>query len=405
MAELADSFGRVDADGTVHVLDNDQWRMVGSFPDGTPDEALAYFRRKYDDLAAQVALAEQRLKASASVKDLRAQVEKLRADLVEPAAIGDLRSLRSRVEVVASDLPAREAAQRAEADRALEQARAHRESLVAQIEALAAQKPESIRWKQATETISSLFEQWQAHQQTGPRLPKKDADELWSRFRKAKTSLEKARRAYFQSLDEQSKQAKAVKRELIDKAEALVHKGAGGIPTYRTLLEAWKAAPRAARTVEDALWKRFKAIGDQLYQAKSAADALDEEANAGNLEAKMALVQEFSDILEATDRAAATGRLRAFHQKFQALGPVPKKNRRHIDDKVQAFDKHVRGLEAEHWKATDPEKVARSQSMADQLRSAIDDLEHRLHGAAASEKAELEAELETKRQWLRVVQG
>lgn len=405
MAELADSFGRVDADGTVHVLDNDQWRPVGSFPDGTPEEALAYFRRKYDDLTAQVVLAEQRLKAAAAVKDLRAHVDRLRGELAEPAAVGDLGSLRGRIEAVAEALPILEATQRAEADQALEAARKHRESLVAQIEELAAQKPESIRWKQATETISSLFEQWQEHQQTGPRLPKKEADELWSRFRKAKTTLEKARRSHFQTLDEKSKTAKAAKRELIDKAEALVAKGASGIPAYRDLLELWKAAPRAARSVEDALWKKFKAAGDQLYQAKSAADALDDEANAGNLEAKNAVIQEFSDILTSTDREVASGRLRAFHQKFSGIGPVPKKARRQIEDKVQAFDHHVRSLEAEHWKANDPEKVARSQSMADQLRNAINELERRLEGAAGTEKATLEAELETKRQWLQVVEG
>ena len=57
MATSADAFGRVDDDGTVSVREGDVWRAVGSFPDGTPDEALAYFTRKFDDLEATVSLA------------------------------------------------------------------------------------------------------------------------------------------------------------------------------------------------------------------------------------------------------------------------------------------------------------------------------------------------------------
>ena len=403
MAEVAESFGRVDPDGSVHVLDNGTWRSVGSFPDGSPEEAIGYFQKKFDDLAALVVLAEQRLKASAPVKDLRAQAEKLQADLVEPSAVGDLESLRARVGQILEALPALEERQKAQTDEALQEAKAYRESLVSEIEALAAREPSTIRWKQATETISSLFEKWQQHQQTGPRLPKKEADELWTRFRKAKTALEKARRAYFATLDEKSKEAKAIKRELIDKAEALAAKGAAGIPAYRTLLESWKAAPRAARSVEDGLWKKFKAAGDALYQAKAEADRADDEANAGNLEAKQALIEEFSDILTMTDHQAATERLRAFHQKFQSIGPVPRKSVRAIDDKAKKLDAHVRSLEQEHWRANDPEKKARSQSMADQLRQAIEDLEAKIQRSDGKEKASLEAELDTKRQWLSVV--
>lgn len=402
MAEVAE-FGRVDADGTVHVLDNGSWRPVGSFPDGTPEEALAYFTKKFDDLAALIVLAEQRVKASAPAKDLRAHAEKLQSELVEPAAVGDLVGLRTRLAHVLDALPALEERQRAEADEALAEARAYRESLVTELESLAAKDPSSQRWKQATETITSLFEKWQSHQQTGPRLPKKEADELWRRFRKAKTTLEKARRVYFAALDEKSKEAKAIKRELIEKAEALGPKGAQGIPAYRNLLESWKAAPRAARSVEDGLWKKFKAAGDVLYQAKAEADKADDEANASHLHAKQALIDEFSDILQMTDKEAASARLRSFHQKFQSLGPVPRKSARAIDDKAKKLDAHVRSLEAEHWRANDPEKKARSQSMSDQLRQAIEDLERRIPHAHGSEKTDLEAELETKRQWLSVV--
>jgi hypothetical protein len=403
MASTAEAFGRVDADGTVSVRDGDNWRVVGSYPDGSPDEALAYFQRKYDELQAMVTLAEQRLKASAPTKDLRQQITKLTADLREPAAVGDLASLRQRVAAVEAELPAREEQQKAESQIQVAQALEFRTSLVVEMEKLSGQDPAKIRWKQATDSMTSLFEQWQNHQQTGPRLPKKEADELWSRFRKARTSLEKARRTHFHELDERSKEAKTIKRDLITQAEALADKGAAGIPAYRALLEKWKAAPRASRSVEDSLWTQFKAAGDILYAEKAAADKKDDEVNSVNFEQKSALLDEFADVLAVTNRDEAAARLRLFHQRFAQIGPVPKKHVRAIDDRVKKLDAHVKSLEAEFWQKNDPEKKARSDSMADQLRASIGELESRIASASDAEKKDLEAELETKRAWLAVV--
>lgn len=61
----AAKWGRVADDGTVEVREGEDWRVVGQYPDGTPDEALAYFVRKYDDIAFKVHTLEQRHQAGA----------------------------------------------------------------------------------------------------------------------------------------------------------------------------------------------------------------------------------------------------------------------------------------------------------------------------------------------------
>jgi hypothetical protein len=403
MATQANPHGRVDDKGIVLVNDGGTWRPVGSFPDGTPEEALAYFERKYMELEAKVTLAEQRLAAKAPIKDLTTQIEKLLEELVEPPAVGDLEALRSRVRAAGESLPALAEAQAQENAAALEEALATRESIVTEMEKLAAEDVSKIRWKATGARMTELFEQWQSHQQTGPRIPKKTADVLWGRFRLAKNSLEKARRAHFQELESKTKESKNAKKALIEQAVALAPKGAEGIPAYQKLLTQWKAAPRAQRSVEDALWAKFKAAGDVLYQQKAELDAKEDEANAGNLEAKKALIKDFSDILTLTDRDAATSRLRTFHDKFGALGPVPKKDVRAIDQEVKKFDTHVRTLDQDFWAKNDPEKKARSSSMAQQLVDAIADLETKIGQSSGSEKASLEAELQTKKAWLAVV--
>jgi hypothetical protein len=403
MATSADAFGRVDDDGTVSVREGQSWRAVGSFPDGTSEEALAYFTRKFEDLEATMSLAEQRVKAGAAVRDITKQLDRLDKDLVEPAAVGDIVALRERVQALREKLPTLEAQQDEASQAAVAEALAHREKIVANMEAIAAQDPSKVRWKQATTTITELFEAWQTHQQTGPRVPKKTADELWARFRTARNTVEKARRAFFQDLDKASKEAKTVKKELIAAAEALVEKGAGGIPSYRNLLEQWKEAPRASKSVEDGLWAQFKKAGDALYGAKAEEDKRDDETNSVNAESKKALLAEFADILSLTDRDQASQRLRTFHTRFAALGPVPKKDLRAIDDQVKKLDAHVKSLEQEFWTKNDPEKKARSESMTGQLTAAIEELETKIQGAAGAEKADLESELATKKAWLAVL--
>jgi hypothetical protein len=403
MATSADAFGRVDDDGTVSVREGESWRAVGSFPDGTRDEALAYFTRKFDDLEATVSLAEQRVKAGAAVRDITKQLDRLDKGLVEPAAVGDIVALRERVQALREKLPTLEAKQDEASQAAVAEALAHREKIVADMEAIASQDPSKVRWKQATTTMTELFEAWQSHQQTGPRVPKKTADELWTRFRTARNTLEKARRAFFQDLDKASKEAKTAKKDLIAAAEALVEKGAAGITSYRNLLAQWKEAPRASKSVEDGLWAQFKKAGDALYGAKAEEDKRDDETNAVNAESKKALLAEFADVLSLTDRDQASQRLRTFHTRFAALGPVPKKDLRAIDDQVKKLDAHVKSLEQEFWTKNDPEKKARSESMTGQLTAAIEELESKIQGASGTDKSDLESELATKKAWLAVL--
>ena len=59
-----DPWGRVDEDGTVYVKTAEGERTVGSWQAGAPEEALAYFRRKYDALVTEIDLLEQRIKTT-----------------------------------------------------------------------------------------------------------------------------------------------------------------------------------------------------------------------------------------------------------------------------------------------------------------------------------------------------
>ncbi len=407
MAESTNPWGRVSDDGTVEVRLGDTWHAVGAYPDGTPEEALALFERKFADLEAQVGLVEQRVKAGAPAKDLTRSVKKLTEELGTPSSVGDIQSLRDRLAPLHETIDQLTAKQAEQREEAVAAAVVEREAIVASIEALAAKDPSSIRWKDATAQVDALFNQWKEHQKASARLPKNTADELWKRFKNAKNALERGKRTHFQERDKAAKAAKSSKREIIEKAEALAPKGADGIPAYRALLDEWKKAPRGNRQLEDQLWAQFKAAGDALYQAKNAAVEAEDAANAENGAAKQELIKEFSNILSMSDHREAVERIRLFHDRFRAIGHAPRSMVKALDAEVRKFDQHVKKLEAEHWEKTDPEKQARSQSFLGQIDDQIATLEAQKADAEqagdSKKAAQLASEIETKVAWKAVL--
>ncbi|MGO1544866.1 MAG: DUF349 domain-containing protein [Gulosibacter sp.] len=402
-------FGRVEEDGTVYVTDGEKERSVGQYPDGTPEEALAYFVRKFDDLAGQVTLLEQRARAGANAADVAKSVRHLRSQLDDANAVGDLGALRTRLGALDTEVEQLSGQQKEAQQAALTEALAHRESIVVEAEKLAAQNPASIQWKRTSAQVEELFAQWQQHQKDGPRLPKNDANALWKRFRTARTHLDTERRKFFAELDAQHKVAREAKQRIIERAEALAPKGADGVPEYRNLLDEWKAVGRAGRKHDDALWDKFKAAGDALFQAKAELDAKDNEEFQANLVQKQALLDEAEPLLKVTDRQSAREKLRSIQERWDEIGKVPRDSFRQIEDRLRKVEQHVRQLDDEHWQKSDPEKQARQNGMASQLEDAIAKLEEELAAANASGNPkkikEAEEALEARRTWLKAIGG
>jgi len=400
-------WGRVDAEGNVYCRTSDGERLVGAYPDVSGEEALAFFERKFADLALAISLLEQRLKRGAPASDLRANAETLRAGVVAGHGVGDFASLLERLDAIAATLATMEEAQSELNNEAIEAAIAGRTAIVEQMEALSASISASTNWKTITSSADALFSEWQEHQKSTPRFPKTIANDLWKRFRTAKSTIDTARRAHFAQVDAKNRESKSVKESLIAKAEALASKGAAGIPTYRTLLDEWKAAPRAGRKLDDALWARFKAAGDALYEAKASEAAAEDAAYAENLKVKEALLVEAEPILTMTDRVAARNALNSISKRWDAAGKVPRTAVKSIEDRLRKIEAAVRKLDEAHWDATNPERLARQSELASAIHEKIAKIEADLAIAQAakdqSKIADLTAALETQKSWLTIV--
>ncbi|MBX6769348.1 MAG: DUF349 domain-containing protein, partial [Actinomadura rubrobrunea] len=269
MSSATDPWGRVDEDGTVYVRTAEGERVVGSWQAGAPEEALAYFRRKYDALATEVSLLEQRLRTT-DLQPGQAQqgIQRLREAVSEAHAVGDLDALMRRLDALEEEVGRRREEVRAAREQARQEARLVKERIVVEAERIAA---EETHWKNGGERLRQLVEEWKAAE----RIDRPTETALWKRLSAARNAFTKRRKAYFASLDDQREEARREKERLVAEAEAMSDSTdwSETAAAYRDLMRRWKMAGRAARDVEEQLWARFKAAQDVFFQARNAAFA------------------------------------------------------------------------------------------------------------------------------------
>lgn len=400
---------RVDPDGTVWSRDGADWRMVGQFPDASPDEAIAYFTRKYEDLASEVRLLEVRARrGGASTSGLRAAAAALSAKLSTPAALGDVEALRQRVGAILTSVESASQEEQESARRSLADAVAARTALVEEAEALAGRDTASAQGNDVAAAMGALFERWQELQRSGPKLPKTTADALWTRFREARGVVDRRRRAFYAERDDAHRQARDVKARLVERAEALSTRGADGVNAYRNLLDEWKRAGRAGKRADDQLWARFKAAGDALYEARNARDAAMTEESEGRIAVREELLARAVSIPEEPDLAQARRRLTQIQREWDAVGRIhPKEAERSLDDRLRVIENALRAREQAEWKRSDPRTRERADDMSRQLMETIRRLEEQLAAARATGDAQAqeraEEALQARRQWLRAI--
>jgi hypothetical protein len=375
----SDPWGRVDETGTVYVRTADGEKEVGSWQAGSPDEALAYFERKYEGLEVEIGLLERRVRTTdLAPKDALAAIEHLRATVSEAHAVGDLEALAKRLDALVAVVDSRREERRAAKAKQNEEAKTAKEQLVAEAEQLA----ESEQWRTAGERLRALVDTWKGL----PRLDRKADDELWHRFSHARSVFSKRRKAHFASLDAQREEARRAKEKLVVEALSLSDSTDWG-PTaarYRELMTEWKAAGRAQREAEDDLWNRFRGAQDVFFAARSEVFTERDTEQRDNLARKEELVAEAEKLLPVTDLKAARASFRTINERWEAVGHVPRDARPRIEARLHTVERALAESEDAEWRRTNPEVRARAAGLTGQLQAAVDKLGTQIAAARAA---------------------
>lgn len=372
-------FGRVAEDGTVYVRTADGERAVGQVPDATPEEALAFYVRRFENLQVEVDLLATRVRAGTmSPEEARKAVNSHKSQIAEANAVGDLQGLTDRLESLTGAISEQAEARKAVRAQQNEQTRATKEKMVAEAESLAGGND----WRGGVNRFRALLDEWKAL----PRIDRTTDDALWHRFSSARTTYTRRRKAQFAQQAEKRDAAKAVKERIIGEAESLAVSTEWG-PTagaFRDLMQQWKAAGPAPREVDEQLWQTFRGLQDQFFAARSAAMNEQDAEFRGNQEAKEKLLDEAEKtVLPIKDLAASKQAFRSFLDQFAEIGKVPRDSIRPIDNRVRALETAIREAEEEQWRRTNPEARQRASDTANKLQNQIDELNVKAEKAEA----------------------
>ena len=358
-------FGFIDEAGTVWLHSPDGDISVGQWAAGTPDEGLAFFGRKYDDLLVEVELAARRLREGRGLDTAPGAVAHAREALTSPTFLGDVIELNRACDDVDALLTAARAEREAARGRQREAALAAREAIVVEAEGLST----SQQWKVTGERFTTLLEEWKS----APRVDRTREQALWKRFSAARTVFDRQRRQHFASRDAERKDAIAAKESLIREAEMLATTTdwAGTTRAYRTLMDRWKSAGHAGRQDEDRLWARFRAAQDAFFAARDAVNAERDVEYKANLDRKRALAAEAEALLPVTDVGAAKKALRGIQERWEAIGHVPRQDKERIERRLRVVEDTIRQADDRRSQSVDPARRARAEDTAERFRSAL----------------------------------
>jgi hypothetical protein len=346
-----------------------------------------------------VDLLEQRLASGAATpENTEHGIEKLREALTDAHAIGDLDSLAARLDALTGQVAERRAERKAAKAQALDEARERKERIAAEAEQIA----EGDDWRHGADRLRRLLDEWKSL----ARLDRASDDTLWRRFSTARTHFTRRRKAHFAEVAEHREHARVAKEKILAEAEELAGSTDWGATArrYRDLMSAWKAAGPAPRSVDEALWKRFRAAQDTFFGARSAAFSQRDTEERANLEVKEALLTEAEALLPISDWKAAREAMRSIHERWEAAGRVPRDSVRPLEGRLRRVDDAIREAEQSEWQRTNPEAKARAEDTVNQLRSSIEDLEAQAAKARAAgnerKAAEAEEAAAARRSWL-----
>ena len=403
-------FGRVGEDGTVYVITPTGDRAVGSYPGKSAEEALAYFVKKFEMVASEVALLAARIRSGAMVpSDAHEAVNKLRTQITGLNGVGDLVNLSQSLEKIPALITehegayqARKAAQAAERDARKAESTLVKEKIVTEAESLV----DSVAWKVTTARLKVLLEEWKK----APRLDKKVDAALWKRFSSSRNKFDKRRRTHFANLATEQKKVANTKEVIVKEAESLANskEWLNTAKRFKALMDQWKASGRGKKSTDTALWNRFKAAQDTFFAAKNADMEKRKESMSENLTKREAMIIEFEALLPISDLKSSKKRFNDLMGKWQKIGMTDRKKRDAFEKRIKKVEEEISELERNYQRKSDPSAKAQANKVVQGLQEAIENYEKqaaKAEAAGQSAKAMLAREAAAaRRDWLEQAQ-
>lgn len=175
-------------------------------------------------------------------------------------------------------------------------------------------------WDTVTKQIIDLQAEWK---KIG-FAPQKMNTAIFERFRKGCDAFFGQKAQFFQNMKEELNSNLAKKKELVEKAEALMDstdwKTTGD--TLVKLQKQWKEIGAVPRKYSDALWKRFVGACDHFFEAKQAATADVRNEEKANMQSKQSIIEQLQALAEQ-EEGNIIQKVKELQQQWNEIGHVP----------------------------------------------------------------------------------
>lgn len=225
-----------------------------------------------------------------------------------------------------------------------EQNLAAKQILCEKAEQILVQEIDSIKaWQDASNQITELLKIWKT---IGP-APKKQNNEIWSRFKTSLDNFFTAKKDFFNKLKEQQMHNYNLKLDLCVQAESL-RNSTDWKNTTRELINLqaeWKKIGPVPRKQSDRIWKRFRAACDDFFASKTNYFKNISSQEDDNLKLKQDLIEKVKEFEIGDDRNQAVEALKDFQRQWMDIGYIPTKEKERLQNEFRSLiNKHFEKL-------------------------------------------------------------
>lgn len=189
------------------------------------------------------------------------------------------------------------------------------------------------QWQAGLKKLLELQTEWR---KIGP-AGKEHNDAIWAKFKATCDQFFKNKDEFYKQKKQEYASNLQMKTELCIQAESLKESNdwKNTANELIRLQQEWKKVGPAGDKNEK-IWHRFKEACDAFFTRKTAHFSDQDNAQAGNLELKNALIAEVEKVEINADPNEALEQLKAFQRKFTEIGLVPMKQKDDIQQRFRA---------------------------------------------------------------------
>ncbi|HRO44007.1 MAG TPA: DUF349 domain-containing protein [Flavipsychrobacter sp.] len=205
---------------------------------------------------------------------------------------------------------------------------------------------EGRNWKETTQTLKDLAEQWK---HIG-YVERHRNDELWNRFEAAKQKFFDRKRQHHDDSEKEMLQNLDLKMEVVEKAESLTASEEWKNTTegFRQLMDQWKSIGHTWNEKNEELWNRFMLAKNSFFERKNAHFEVIRAEQEINYNKKVALLEKAEALKDSKDWTKTTNAYVALMEEWKSIGRVPTDKADELWNKLHAAKDHFFANKRQH---------------------------------------------------------